>query len=277
MKTALHVLAHPLPLTAGFVLALNDHVLKHAGALPAALTGKLSDVAGLFVFTVLLIALTPSRSRAWAWGLGGAVAVGFAAVNLWAPANEWIAPLWHLTMDPTDLVTLPAAGFGAAWAHRRGARPQCGRRPLQWALVASLSLACVATSPPRYPRTYPTWQVAQRVAHDGVHSVALADGGRLDLWVSRSGREGLGVTVLGSGVDRLELQTATVTTAFGPAAGRVTTGDMEDMVYVLFAFDNDTLWRREHDDAVLVLLVTADTVEQRIELPLEQVIASARP
>ena len=40
-------LTRPVPLVAAGVLALNDHVLKGAGLVPTAVTGKLSDVAGL--------------------------------------------------------------------------------------------------------------------------------------------------------------------------------------------------------------------------------------
>jgi hypothetical protein len=36
---------------------VNDHVLKGSGLLPAAVTGKLSDVAGLFFFPVLCASL----------------------------------------------------------------------------------------------------------------------------------------------------------------------------------------------------------------------------
>src|SRR5690242_20127817 len=50
-------LLHPLPLAAVAVLAINDHLLKGAGVLPGWLTGKLSDIAGLFFFPLLLTAL----------------------------------------------------------------------------------------------------------------------------------------------------------------------------------------------------------------------------
>lgn len=49
-------ICHPVALAAVAVLAANDHLLKGSGLLPGALTGKLSDVAGLFFFPLLLSA-----------------------------------------------------------------------------------------------------------------------------------------------------------------------------------------------------------------------------
>jgi hypothetical protein len=46
----------PWPLAALALLALNDHVLKHAWPQPW-ITGKLSDFAGLFVFPLVLTSL----------------------------------------------------------------------------------------------------------------------------------------------------------------------------------------------------------------------------
>lgn len=46
-----------MPLVALVLLALNDHLWKGAGVLPAWLTGKLSDFAGLLFFPLLLSAL----------------------------------------------------------------------------------------------------------------------------------------------------------------------------------------------------------------------------
>ena len=46
------------------VLAVNDHVLKGAGLVPGWVTGKLSDLAGLFFFPLLLTALWDTASFA---------------------------------------------------------------------------------------------------------------------------------------------------------------------------------------------------------------------
>jgi hypothetical protein len=53
----------PTWLLALVVLALNDHLLKGAGLLPGAVTGKLSDLAGMLVAPVLL-AVAPARPLA---------------------------------------------------------------------------------------------------------------------------------------------------------------------------------------------------------------------
>jgi hypothetical protein len=105
------------------LLAINDHWLKHAGLLPAVLTGKLSDFAGLLFFPMLLLALArAATARAGAVPrpcpaalLGAVVAtgLGFAA----AKATPWGADLYraivghvvgsvHFVADPTDLVAL---------------------------------------------------------------------------------------------------------------------------------------------------------------------------
>ncbi len=46
---------HPVPLFAVFILILNDHYLK--SHYPSVVTGKLSDLAGLFFFPLFLCAL----------------------------------------------------------------------------------------------------------------------------------------------------------------------------------------------------------------------------
>src|SRR5690349_2000892 len=65
-----------------FVLVLNDHVLKGSGLVPAVITGKLSDFAGLIVAPVLLCAAFSARSdRARGFWIT-LVALGFAAIKL---------------------------------------------------------------------------------------------------------------------------------------------------------------------------------------------------
>ena len=132
-------LLHPLPLLAVALLALNDHLLKRSGLLPGWLTGKLSDVAGLFFFPLLLTALLRTilllfrRRRPLTPGLlGGAILVtgaAFTALQLSAPAAlyyEWLMPRLdptgivrsvRVTPDPTDLLALPALWF--TWLHGR--------------------------------------------------------------------------------------------------------------------------------------------------------------
>lgn len=76
---------HPLVLTAVFLVAVNDHILKQS-VLAGAVTGKLSDFAGLFFFPFLLLDLLSLVRREWqdstALFLGGAGFTGFAFVAL---------------------------------------------------------------------------------------------------------------------------------------------------------------------------------------------------
>lgn len=83
---------HPVPLLAIGVLLLNDHVLK--GLYGNALTGKLSDVAGMIFFPLMLQAMVELVDRREPFLprrkvlIGCAVATGvvFAATNLVEPA-----------------------------------------------------------------------------------------------------------------------------------------------------------------------------------------------
>ena len=95
------LLIHPAFTGALALLALNDHVLKAAA--PGFITGKLSDVAGLFVTAVLLFILT-NRPRLSVAFSGAA----FAAIKLSVTAAIWATPvLGGLTrQDPTDLFAL---------------------------------------------------------------------------------------------------------------------------------------------------------------------------
>lgn len=165
-------LAHPLPLAAVGVLALNDHLLKGSGLLPGAVTGKLSDVAGLFFFPLLCAAVARGLSlalrgrdiadrRSLAAAAALATALGFAAVKLLPAANALVARAWGaMVMDPTDLVALPMAGLAAAWMLRRGAAASGSargdlRRALDFSAVLAAALASIATSSPPPPAPPP--------------------------------------------------------------------------------------------------------------------------
>ena len=134
-------LLHPVPLAAIVLLIVNDHVLKQA--FPGALTGKLSDFAGLVFFPLFLQALWEVGN--WAVGrrtiadrrvlVAVVVATGlfFASIKLVPAANhaasealgtlQWLVGLlpalalgWRvqapvavqIALDPTDLIALPA-------------------------------------------------------------------------------------------------------------------------------------------------------------------------
>jgi len=114
-------------------LLVNDHILKPAPWAPGWLTGKLSDVAGLFFFPrllTLIIALLPLHLIARQFDpapqhqrhmLVSCVLTGlaFTALQL-SPlfvelTHALLDPLWtpltsrpvQVTMDPTDLLALP--------------------------------------------------------------------------------------------------------------------------------------------------------------------------
>lgn len=130
------------------LLVVNDHLLKGAGVLPGWLTGKLSDVAGLFFAPLLLaelsLILVPARDEHWArkrvlWS-GALVGAAFSAVKLsmWASAVYLAAvrviaePLgWKVAnaVDPTDLVALPALALAVLYG-RSWVRAEPGRRHL---------------------------------------------------------------------------------------------------------------------------------------------------
>ena len=137
------------------LLVLNDHVLKGADLLPGALTGKLSDVAGLVVAPVLLATLLGLRTRRGVALSHIAVGLGFGLLQLPAVAiavEATTAALglpWRVTPDPTDLLALVALGlswscFGGSSA---GERAPARRLTPVHAVASGLGLlACVATS-----------------------------------------------------------------------------------------------------------------------------------
>ncbi|MEI7744685.1 MAG: hypothetical protein WCK58_13170 [Chloroflexota bacterium] len=178
------MLRHPGAIVALVVLVLNDHILK--SAMPGLLTGKLSDVAGLIVFPLLLAEAVLAGTRlvgrrpvvapvavvAWC---AGVTTLGFALVKTLAPATaawawawgavQWLAGAGPLTgrplllvavvRDPTDLLALPAVLVAVAIAARTRrqalARPRAAtpRRQRSWtgaAMGLVTAVACMATS-----------------------------------------------------------------------------------------------------------------------------------
>ncbi len=132
---ATRALVAPATLLAIALLVVNDHLLK--ARVPGLVTGKLSDLAGMVFFPLLLAAATEAlgvrRGRAAVIAAAVATGVVFAAIKLWEPAGDvyrvGLAALqWPfrvlaaavtdtalpglgrapLTADPTDLVVLPA-------------------------------------------------------------------------------------------------------------------------------------------------------------------------
>lgn len=162
------LLTHPAILAALGTWALNDHLLKVRW--PGWLSGKLSDVACLIVIPILVgggvelwreLRGRPARATGWLRAAALVSAVVMVAINTWTPAAaayergfaflQWplraigsllagstetdLRPV-ILTMDPTDLLTVPAAAV-PVWLDRRRLRgvPVNGR-PTDQARIA---------------------------------------------------------------------------------------------------------------------------------------------
>ncbi|MEZ5411801.1 MAG: hypothetical protein R2761_27455 [Acidimicrobiales bacterium] len=99
-------LIHPAVVGAVALLALNDHVLKPRW--PGLITGKLSDVAGLFVVAVMSAVIVGPQHRQRSTIALAAAGVAFAALKLLPGVAELVSPVLGGTTiaDPTDLVAL---------------------------------------------------------------------------------------------------------------------------------------------------------------------------
>lgn len=153
-------LLHPAFGLALVVLVVNDHLLKGAGVVPAAITGKLSDVAGLVVAPVALAALVRARSARAQLAVHVLVALVFAMTELSQSTADLIAHALRaigvsvatLVADPTDLWAL--AVLPLPYALLRAPSAPVSRAAPRVSLAVAL-LACVASpSPPTIP---PHW------------------------------------------------------------------------------------------------------------------------
>jgi hypothetical protein len=143
----LESLASPAFIAALAVLVVNDFALKPL--FHDAVTGKLSDFAGLFALTLFVATLWPQHRRLAACVI--AVSFTFWKTTYAEPLIEgWnaVAPFaFGRTVDLTDLVALPMIPL-AAWATPR-LQPLRLPRVLQVGLAVLAPLAFTATSQPR--------------------------------------------------------------------------------------------------------------------------------
>lgn len=160
-RDAFAALAHPVALGALVLWIVNDHWWKHHFA--NAVTGKLSDVAGLILFPLLVAAaLALWVRRPIRWGVTVTIAL-YGSVNLFGWADRAIeavasivAPA-DLTRDPTDVLLLPVLVVPIViW---RTASARTTRRAWSHALFAVGIVTTLATSSPdistdRYDGTF---------------------------------------------------------------------------------------------------------------------------
>jgi hypothetical protein len=172
---------HPLTLAATALLVINDWALKPR--IGGAVTGKLSDLAGLACAPVLLTAaiglalhlavrlgaaVDPSLSRRRLTLAIVATGVTFAAVKLSPAAAHALAallPRAHVVVDPTDLLALPALAI-AWWVgrdelrrvplgrpaalHRLGRPAHAGLADVGWAGAPPTVIAALADAIDRW-------------------------------------------------------------------------------------------------------------------------------
>jgi hypothetical protein len=162
------VLARPGLLLAVLALALNDHLLKSLW--PGLVTGKLSDVSGLFAAPLVawasldLLGRRPTL-RALA-ALAATTGAAFTLLKTWAPAREAYLSAYDgiglpagVVPDATDLLCLPVLALAWAYGARHLERPlprgvgRAARAGLRWTVASSFAVLTVATSPLPRPRT----------------------------------------------------------------------------------------------------------------------------
>lgn len=155
LENSLQCLRHPLTIASIVLLVLNDHVFKVI--VPSALTGKLSDFAGLFFFPFLVAAILSLARFEISTGKIGAIAIGVTGLGFFllkttllinsvsAQAASIILgrPVAYV-LDPTDalalMMLLPA---GWLWSKSKNSAPS----RLSWGFMVAAALASLATSP----------------------------------------------------------------------------------------------------------------------------------
>lgn len=269
------VFARPLPLAAVALLVVNDHLLKGSGLLPGWLTGKLSDVAGLFFFPVLLAYVggrlsTYRRRIAQISVLCTGAAFALLKLSPWAAAVA--SRVWGVVVcDGSDLLALPALVGAYLYLRRPAPISGAGSLWLQRGAVLVAAWASLATSPaPRPP--FVAWQIQGQAVH-------RAGCGRLTVWIAKSGKAGVGVGVArvdGAGEAascRLTVERATLEVAGRriEASAPLPGLPLEARgAYLPFLFDNEAAWNAGDRAAVLLLEVSASGERAAVRLPLLQ-------
>ena len=286
---ALLPLVRPPALAALAVLAVNDHLLKES-ALAGVVTGKLSDVAGLFLLPVLATVVTRgmfpklARHAAAAWCVGTAIA--FVLLKLDPRVNAFAAHWWGMnTLDPTDLLALPAVALAWIWLRRTEPAAETPRWTIAFGRVAVVAVAggvCIATpaAPRPPPRPFVAWTVTSNAGHE-------AGCGRARAWVSKSGKTGIGLTLRLENPNDREPCTIPVPVAALEIAGRAVRASVVEAnppagdagvvldpcrtayVYYAFELDNEASWNRGERDARFLVALATTSGTATWEIPAE--------
>lgn len=197
-------LIHPVSLAAIATLVINDHFLKYVA--PSWLTGKLSDLAGLFFtpyvcLAVLLTLLSFTRRRSSGLRIAMAtyfvIGVLFTTLKTSTAATDFFVSVLSaligqrisLVVDPSDLialVALPASYMLLARATRRAPIGSARGRPVLRALALGIAtVAMAATSGP--PRPTVTSISVDRVDGDVLYAVVEETQNKDGLYGSRDG------------------------------------------------------------------------------------------
>lgn len=295
-------IGHPTVLGSVVVLILNDHVLKGAGIAPAWLTGKLSDFAGLYFFPVLICdvgewalrqrSIVVSR-KASALASVAVTGVVFSLGKTVPAVNHLVSEMWGaMVCDPSDLLALPSLVLSFCYL----TRSKLSIRVPMWAHLLAVIVAAVAsmaTSPSPYTRGFAVW----RNPTPTLRSIGCA---RAEAWVSKSGKQGVGITLRFQSDDKecvLKLTAASLIVAeqktetvlstpvdilagkpnatplnptmkhshgFGPGVD-----DRGAYYYLPFVFDNQQVWNSGQHTSSLQVRFEIEGKEDLWEIPLE--------
>jgi hypothetical protein len=148
---AVTCLSHPAAVGAVAILILNDHVFKITH--PGWVTGKLSDLAGLAFFPLLVAVVVGPLAQRYTFPAAASVtAVGFIAIKTSVRANDFalgvmeavIGTPSRMVIDASDLLALPAMYLAwAIWC--RTPAPEPSRLSIVAAAIAAAG--SLATSP----------------------------------------------------------------------------------------------------------------------------------
>ncbi|MGM0555575.1 MAG: hypothetical protein ACQEVA_04260 [Myxococcota bacterium] len=295
----LALLTHPWVLAAVAITAVNDHLFKGAGWLPDVLTGKLSDVSGLFFFPIVLavvLSLLARRldstaghaadlrglaPRVWIDGAVVLTVMGFSSVNILEPVNVLAERYWGVfTMDPTDLLCLPMVVLARQfmtnrWSVSVASASNRTAAAFRWKPWLGLLLAATVTVATSRPATidvsnFPAWHLSE----PGVERVDRVE---VRAWFAKTGEEGAGLVLKLDTIDgqevRVEVDRATLRLEDGPTIelrrSPAYSFDDHQSLYLVFEFDNEAAWNDGRRQATLTLDLRVNDVREKLQYAAE--------